>query len=112
MPAYTGTTILNVGQPGISVPVLNPILTVPPGMQFNLVGFQFTNSSAVVQTISVFRDSLSSAPLFTVAVGAGASVLQASTQVLSPGETLYAVPAAVSGYYSITTEIDGYIAML
>jgi hypothetical protein len=116
MGVFAGT-VISSGQPaGISVPTLTPILVVPPGQQFNLTGFAFTNTSAVVQNVSVFRGSLNVAPLFTLAIAALAGVgavpvaQQASTQVLFSGEILYAVPALVSGYYAVSVEIDGYMS--
>jgi hypothetical protein len=108
--------IINTGGPGISVPSLTPIFVVPAGMLYNLTGFAFTNTSAVVQTVSVFKNSLNSAPLFTLAIAAGAGVgavpvaQQASTQQLVGGDVLFAVPTLVSAYGAISVEIDGYIA--
>jgi hypothetical protein len=112
MAVFAGS-ILSQG-PGVSAPALTPILVVPPGAQFNLTGLAWTNTSAVVQNVSVFRGSLNVAPLFTMAIAAGAGVgavpvaQQASTQVLVAGDVLYAVPVLTSGYYSLSVEIDGY----
>jgi hypothetical protein len=110
----TGTQVLNPGAPGISVPAFPPILQVPPGKTFNLVGLLFTNTSAVAQTVLIFRDNLTSPPLFTVIVGALAGVgavpvvQQLYAVQLVGGEMLYAVPAAVTAYGYVSVEVDGY----
>jgi hypothetical protein len=115
MSVFSGTQILNIGMPGESLPVVPPVLVVPAGQQFNVVGLAFSNSLNAIVAVSVFRDSLNGPPAFTINVPAlaGQGVVpvaqQAYAQVLGPGETLYAVPA-FAGWGYITTEIDGYIS--
>ena len=114
MAVFAGTVILN--SPGVpaQTSVVGTILTVPPGNQYNLAGLAFSNALNAIVAVSVFRNTLSLPPAFTINVpalagqGAVAVAQQAYTQVLGPGETLYFVTAfAGQGY--ITVEADGLI---
>lgn len=116
MAAIAGTQIMNQGMQAASVPDMSPVLVVPQGKVFDVVGLVLTSLSSVAQTVLVFRDSLALPPIFTIIVsplaGQPGSMYgpqqQLWSQQLAAGEKLWVVPVNVTAWGLIFCEVDGY----